>query len=93
MIFSADENFLLFFDATPEGESVITGMNLLSQERFVLGQGKDFNFFSCPDRRQYVIVQSPGGQKEYYVYDLQKNRSVPLDSSASPEDLNKRICY
>ena len=93
VIFSADENFLLFFDSSSKGESVITGMNLLSKERFVLGQGKDFNFFSCPDTRQYVVIQSPGGQKEYSVYDVQTQRPVPLDSSVSTEDLNKFICY
>ncbi|MFA5261072.1 MAG: hypothetical protein WC450_07590 [Candidatus Omnitrophota bacterium] len=93
VLFSGDENFLLFFDLTPNGASVITGMNLLSQERFVLGHGQDFNVFSCPDTRQYVVVQSSSGQKEYYVYDLLNMRPVPLDSHVSTEDLSKFVCY
>ncbi len=93
VMFSPDEDFILFFDLSASGDTVIAAKNLVSREQFVLGKGRDFNIMSCPDHKSYVIVQNEKGQNDYFVYDLKEHVTVDLDPAGPIENLDKFICY
>lgn len=92
IIFSPNEDFMYYLGLAPSGQSIIYGVNLLSNEKFSLGAGEDFRMANCPDKNSYVIVR-PGGQGAVYqVYTINGERMQTLTDLNNPLDIEKNLC-
>jgi hypothetical protein len=95
VVFSPDENFMYFLDASSPETNIIYGINLTTNERFVVSSGVDFDILTCPsNKNSYIVVKKDAAnQMLYYVYNLDRQQEKILTGAVSLEDIAKYICY
>lgn len=92
VIFSPDEDFMYYLGAAPGGGSIVYGINLLSNKKFSLGAGNNFQAVNCPDKTSYVVVRPDGQGEVYQVYTAAGKRMDTLTGLHSPVDIEKNLC-
>ena len=92
VIFSANEDFMYYLGLAPGGQSIVYGVNLLSNKKFSLGSGENFRTVNCPDKKSYVVVQPDGQGTIYQVYTIAGERMKTLTDLKSPLDIEKNLC-
>lgn len=93
VIFSPNEDFMYYLGLTPGGQSIVYGVNLLSNKKFSLGSGENFHAVNCPDKKSYVVVQPDGQGTIYQVYSISGERMKTLTDLKSPLDIEKNLCH
>lgn len=92
VIFSPDEDFMYYLGLAPGGQNIVYGINLLSNKKFSLGAGNNFQSVNCPDKQSYIVVQSGGQGAIYQVYSVAGQRMKTLTNLQSPMDIEKELC-
>lgn len=91
ILFSPNEDFMYYLGVAPGGASLVYGVNLLTQQKFSLGGGQNFNAVNCPGKQSFVVIQ---GQQPtvYQVFTSTGERMKDLTDVNSPVDLEKNLC-
>ncbi|MFC1594452.1 hypothetical protein ACFL38_03905 [Candidatus Omnitrophota bacterium] len=95
ILFSPNEDFLYYVGLSPAGISTVYGMNLVTSEEFMLDNGVDVDFFTCPNNQtQYIIVQKQGEQQAaYHIYNQSREKINVLSEGVNMDNLAHHICY
>jgi len=95
ILFSSGEDFVFYTGLSPAGASVVYGMNLVSNEEFIVDSGVDFSVFTCPNNNSnYVIIQQDAqGKINYSVYNLNREKIDVLTEGVNLDNLAEHICY
>jgi hypothetical protein len=93
VVFSPNEDFMYYLGLTPGGQSMVYGVNLLSNKKFSLGSGDGFQAVNCPDKTSYVVVQPDGQSTIYQVYTSAGEPLEALTDLESPLDIEKNLCH
>ena len=93
IVFSPDESFAYYLGLSANGESIVYGVNLSSNQQFEIGYGSTFDTLTCPDKTNYVIVQDSSGKKIYHVYDALGTKINSINQIRGIESVNRYVCY
>ena len=94
--FTPAEDFVYYVGLPGTGVSGATGvygLNLLTQENFMISQGDNLGVETCPDRKSYVVVRVSGKETSYVIYNIYGKKIKDLENISSPEALTKNVCY
>ncbi|MDP2653084.1 MAG: hypothetical protein Q8Q08_03525 [Candidatus Omnitrophota bacterium] len=92
VVFSPDEDFMYYLGVDNRGYNYVYGVNLLSSEKFTLGDADHFSTVNCPDKRTFVVLENYGKVTTHHVYTASGQEvKEPLDIK-SPVDLEKSLC-
>ena len=94
ILFSPNEDFMFYLGLSPAGASVIYGMNLSTQEEFIVDSGVDFSIFSCPNNTtSYVVIEQNGAQQaRYHIYNFNRQKIDVLQEGVSLDNMASYIC-
>jgi len=94
LVFSPDEDFVYYQNISDQGDSMIYGIKLETQETFSLGSADSFELTNCPNNNIYVILHNGTHDKKMYsVFDLSGKKVKIFEENMNFENINEKICY
>ena len=91
IVFSGDEKFMYYLGLAPGGQSMIYGVDLMSDKRFSLDAGDNVSTVNCPNKKSYVVVQEGKDKSVYQVYTTSGKKAQTL-TDVQPVDIEKNLC-
>ena len=95
MIFSPDEDYVYYKTVSDFGETMIFGINLDTNNKFLVGDSNDFYITTCPDNESYISLLNDeiGQERSYVIYKLDGTWVNILNEDISFHNLEEYICY